>query len=284
MTSGPDAPVEPDTDNTTRNRVVDVALQLLIDHGPAALSTRAVCRAADVQAPTIYRIFGHKQGLIDAATARGFAVYATEHSVGTPCSDPVDGLRRGWNLHVQFALDHPTLYVLIYGQPRPGPQPPAAAHAGEMLGRRIRRVAEAGRLRLAEKYAAALLQAGARGTALTLIGTPEDLRDLEISHLARESLISTITTGPAPAARADLISAALQVRAALPMTTALTPRETSLLEEWIDRITVPTLTNRIRAGEITRRTAAPEGPAPRRRRRRPRRPGVGRPRGFPARW
>lgn len=239
MATGGHDEVAPEGEHRTRTRIIQAALRLLADHHGEELSTRAVCRLAGVQAPAIYRIFGHKQGLIDAAAADGFDTYTRSLVVRPPCADPVDGLRRGWDLHVQFALDEPTLYVLTYGHPRPGPLPPAAAKAAEMLGHRIRRVAEAGRLRLAENHATQLLQAGACGTALTLIGTEEQARDLEISYLARESLISTITTSPPTVVKPDLISAAVHVRSALRTTAALTEREISLLEEWIDRITDP---------------------------------------------
>ena len=49
-----------------RNRVVAAAVALLARGGREALTTRAVAAAAGVQAPTIYRLFGDKQGLVDA--------------------------------------------------------------------------------------------------------------------------------------------------------------------------------------------------------------------------
>ncbi len=227
--------------DANRDRILRAALDIVGAGGPAALSTRAVCAAAHVQAPTIYRIFGDKQGLMDAVAAHGFATYAQQKLVGKPCADPVDGLRRGWDLHIQFALDHPALYVMTYGQPRPGPLPPAAANAADMLAGRIRRVAQEGRLRLTEKHAAQLMRAGASGVALALIGTPEIKRDLTLSHLAREAIMNAIATQPSTGGgvEPDLISSALHVRSALSRATRLSSRERDLLEEWIDRITDP---------------------------------------------
>ncbi len=223
-----------------RDRILRAALDIVSAKGPDALSTRAVCSAAHVQAPTIYRIFGDKQGLLDAVAAHGFATYTHQFSGGRPCVDPVNGLRRGWNRHVQFGLDHPALYVMTYGNPRPGPLPPAAADAAHMLAGRIRRVAQAGRLRLSEKHAAQLMRAGASGVTLALIGLPEDNRDLTLSRLAREAIIGTIALDPSPeGSDPDLMSSALHLRSALSQTTRLTHRERDLLEEWIDRITDP---------------------------------------------
>ena len=59
----------------TRERIVEAAAALLAQGGREAVSTRAVSAAAGVQAPTIYRIFGDKQGLLDAVASRGFAEY-----------------------------------------------------------------------------------------------------------------------------------------------------------------------------------------------------------------
>ena len=66
----------------TRERLVKAAAELLIDGGKEAVSTRAVASAAGVQAPTLYRLFGDKDGLLDAVAAYGFADYlATKHAM-----------------------------------------------------------------------------------------------------------------------------------------------------------------------------------------------------------
>ena len=60
---------------STRDRIVEAAAGLLTEDGREAVSTRAVSAAARVQAPTIYRLFGDKQGLLDAVASHGFASY-----------------------------------------------------------------------------------------------------------------------------------------------------------------------------------------------------------------
>ena len=54
-----------------RERILAATAKLLAEGGREAASTRAVGAAAGVQAPTIYRLFGDKQGLLDAVAARG---------------------------------------------------------------------------------------------------------------------------------------------------------------------------------------------------------------------
>ncbi|ASQ97656.1 TetR/AcrR family transcriptional regulator [Streptomyces sp. 11-1-2] len=232
-----------------RERIVTAAARLLSEGGPDAVSTRAVSSAAGVQPPTIYRLFGDKQGLLDAVVAYGFTEYLSSKTAEEPTDDPVEDLRAGWDLHIGLGLANPALYSLMYGGHRPGVSSPASVAAFEMLARLIRRIAEAGRLAIPEERAAALVHAAGCGTTLTLIATPEDRRDPELSRTAREAAIAAITTdAPAPAAaEPGPVAAAVTLRAALPRTDALTASERGLLREWLDRIADPAGPHRRRA-------------------------------------
>jgi AcrR family transcriptional regulator len=219
-----------------RARIITAAARLLAESGREAVSTRAVSAAAGVQAPTIYRLFGDKQGLLDAVAAHGFAAYLNEKTDLTPSGDPVEDLRTGWDLNIGFGLANPALYALMYGEPRPDATPPAALAAAEVLAAHIHRIAEAGRLRVDEERAAQLVHAVGGGTALALIATPEDRRDLTVSDLAREAVIAAIITDAPALAVPGPAGAAVALRAVLPQTSALTANERSLLKEWLDRI------------------------------------------------
>ena len=220
----------------TRARIVAAAAGLLTSGGRDALTTRAVATAAGVQAPAIYRLFGDKSGLLDAVAEHGFTAYLKEKEVRPSGPDPVADLRAGWDLHVGFGLANPALYSLMYGDPRPGARPPAAAAARRILGQHIRRLAVAGLLRVSEEKAADLMHASGCGTVLTLLAMPEDRRDPDLSEAAREAVIAAITSaspaldGPGPAA------AAIALRAVLPDAAALSDGERHLLEEWLDRL------------------------------------------------
>ncbi len=220
----------------TRDRIVVAAARLLAEGGREAVSTRAVSAAAGVQVPTLYRLFGDKQGLLDAVAAHGLATYLASKTNRRPGPDPVEDLRTGWDQHIDFGLTNPGVYSLIYGDPRPGASPPAAIAAAEILAEKIHRIAEAGRLRISEQRAAQLVHAAGCGATLTLIATPEDQRDPVLSDLAREAVIAAITTDtPAPATSGP-VSAAVALRALLPQASALSPHERGLLREWLDRI------------------------------------------------
>src|SRR3954469_15590743 len=96
-----------------RERIVDAAMRLLTEGGPDAVSTRAVSTAAGVQPPTIYRLFGDKQGLLDAVVVHGFTAYLTSKNAQVPEDDPVEDLRAGWDQHVDLGLANPALYQLM---------------------------------------------------------------------------------------------------------------------------------------------------------------------------
>ncbi|TDD85886.1 TetR/AcrR family transcriptional regulator [Actinomadura darangshiensis] len=222
-------------DDGPRERILAATAKLLAEGGREAVSTRAVGAAAGVQAPTIYRLFGDKQGLLDAAAADGFAAYLAAKTVPEPTGDPIEDLRTGWDLHLGFGLANPAVYLLM-NEPRPGPVPPAAVAGMEVLAGLIRRIAEAGRLRVPEERAVQLVHAAGSGATVTLISMPADRRDLELSALAREAVISAITTDAPAASSPGPVGAAVALRAVLPQTTALTEGEQTLLDEWLTRI------------------------------------------------
>lgn len=221
---------------TTRDRIVAAAARLLDEGGPEGMSTRAVSAAAGVQAPTIYRLFGDKQGLLDAVTLHRFEQYLAEKTDREPSEDPVDDLRRGFDGNVGLGLASPTVYRAIYGGDAGEALSSAARRGDEILLGIVRRIAAAGRLRLDERTAAAVTHAAARGVTLGLISTPEEERDLDVVTHLREAVIAAVTTDAVVDDGDPVEVAARTVRAALPSVTVLSPAERTLMDEWLDRI------------------------------------------------
>jgi AcrR family transcriptional regulator len=224
-----------------RERIVTAALGLLVEGGPDAVSTRAVSAAAGVQAPTIYRLFGDKQGLLDEVASQGFRRYLADKASREPTDDPVQDLRDGWDAHVEMGLAQPALYRLMYERAVDGGSTsPAAAAAVDVLGGHVARVARAGRLRVPVERAVALVHAAGRGTVLTLIDAPADRRDPLLSPTARDAVIAAITTDAPPAARPGPVPAALALAEAVGdpevLTDVLSDAERLLLGEWLARI------------------------------------------------
>ena len=220
----------------TRAQLVEVAAQLLATGGPDAVTTRSVALAAGAQAPTIYRLFGDKSGLLDAVAEHGLASYVARKHPHDTDADPVQGLRTGWELHVGFGLANPELFRLMHTALRtPGGRAAAAAGAG-VLQARVRRVAEAGRLQVTERRAVDLIRAAGTGVVFTLINQAEDERDDTLADTAWESVCATILTDASTAAITGPAAAAVTLRTALPDLTALTAAERALLGDWLDRI------------------------------------------------
>jgi AcrR family transcriptional regulator len=218
-----------------RAQLVEVAARLLATEGPDAVTTRSVALAAGVQAPTIYRLFGDKSGLLDAVVEHGFASYVGGKRPDLD-ADPVESLHAGWELHVGFGLANPALFRLTHTTLRtPGGLAAAATGVG-ILRARVHRVAEAGRLRVTERRAVDLIRAAGTGVVFTLIDQAEDERDDTLADTAWESVCAAILTDPSAAAIPGPAAAAVTLRAALPDLSVLTAAERGLLGDWLDRI------------------------------------------------
>ena len=219
----------------TRGQLVEVAARLLATGGPEAVTTRSVALAAGVQAPTIYRLFGDKSGLLDAVVEHGFASYVARKHLDAD-SDPVESLRGGWELHVGFGLANPELFRLMHTALHTPEGRAAAATGVGVLQQRVHRVAETGRLRVTERRAVDLISAAGTGVVFTLIDQAEAERDDTLADMAWESVCATILVDQSTAAITGPAAAAVTLRAALPDLTALTAAERALLGDWLDRI------------------------------------------------
>lgn len=219
----------------TRHRVIEAAAGLLAREGRDAVTTRAVAVAAGVQAPAIYRLFGDKEGLLEAVAEYGFTKFLASKRVDPDPPDPIEDLRAGWDLAVEFGLANPALYTLMYGEPSTFASP--AFQAGmEILKGRIRRLAAGGWLRVGEELAIAIIHATARGAVLTWLSLPEERRDPVLLTTLRESMVTAVTVLEPAVRDAGAAGAARALRAALPEQTTLSGPERELLKEWLDRL------------------------------------------------
>ncbi|URK89392.1 TetR/AcrR family transcriptional regulator (plasmid) [Rhizobium sp. RCAM05350] len=221
---------------TTRVRILAAAANLIEKGGGDAATTRAVAAAAGVQAPTIYRLFGDKRGLLDAVALHRLNTYIEEKSSRLPDPDPIQDLRNGWDVHVEFCLAHPGLFAILSADPDRESTSKAARAGLDILRGRVRNIALAGRLRISEDRAVDLLTSVAAGTVLTLLGQPPARRDHGLSIAARESVIATIMGEGAEAIDSHPNLAAATLRASLDQTSVLTDGERHLLTELLDRI------------------------------------------------
>ncbi|MGZ8178697.1 TetR/AcrR family transcriptional regulator [Williamsia sp. SKLECPSW1] len=227
-----------DTRADVRDRIVAAASAMLTADGPVAVTTRAVAQAAGVQPPTIYRLFGDKDGLLEAVAEHVMAEFvarkATEVASTAGEVDPVDDLRHGWRRQVEFGLAHPALHHL-FSDPDRVSGSEAARQGRRILAERVRRVAATGRLRVDESRAADMLTASSIGVIRVLLATPgRTLDDPLVEHaydaLAREILIDAPSTSDA------VLTTTTAFRSVVPYLDELSDAERTLLCDWLDRV------------------------------------------------
>jgi AcrR family transcriptional regulator len=205
------------------------------------IATRAVCEAVGVTQPVLYRLFGDKNGLLDALADDGLRRYAEQKAAQPKTDDPIADLRAGWDDHMAFARENPALYRLMFA-PRPRSHAQARRKILDLLEATLLRCAAVGALRVPPPVAARLILPANVGLALSLIAQPELFADAGLSHRMRDAVFGAVLTEPVADAGADPVpAAALRLRSQLAVsgTTALEPVEAALLDRWLERLQAP---------------------------------------------
>ena len=236
MQKGNDAP--------PKARLLRAAAALLAESAGEPVSTRQITQAARVTAPTLYHHFGDKEGLFDAVVAEGFSEYLEGERRLPASGHPVEDLRLHWDNHVQFGLDHPHLYLVMFGNIRPERRPSMVASAEDFLEEVLSRAAAASRLMVTPREAARSMLAANIGVTLMLIAEPAEKRNLELSAMTREAVISAVATDSETDPTTDtegspsVVVAAIALNAALQSShpDQLTSSELKLFLEWLQRI------------------------------------------------
>ena len=227
----------------TRTSILEAAASLLASSPTADVSTRAVCEAAGVGAPTLYRHFGDKEGLLSAVVDHGFEQYLAVKRARKPSADPVEDLRDGWDSHVAFAVSNPSYYRLMHS-PTVTSTPEAAREAYRILVSDLERCAAAGRLRLSPDAAAQMIMSANVGVALMLVSRA-DTYPPGVSTRVRDAIHAAVLT-PAPNAEeahgqgapapVNTAAASLSVLLRQSPPDSLSEAESLLLQEWLTRL------------------------------------------------
>lgn len=223
-----------------RQRIVEVAARLLREDGPGALTTRGVAEQAGVQAPTIYRLFGDKDGLLEAVAEHTLAAYVSAkaevaHGASATDLDPLADLRAGWAVQIDFNLDNPAVYRLL-SEPHRAARSPAVLSGMRVLQARVHRLAATGRLGVSEQRAVGLIHAAGVGVIQALLETPPERRDRGLADTMFDAVLRQILTDPVGAADAGPVAAAVTLRAVAPELELFSPAERLLLADWLDRL------------------------------------------------
>ncbi len=179
---------------TVRTRILEAAAGLLAQSADADASTRAICDAAGVTAPTLYHHFGDKEGLLAAVVDFGWATFLeTKRAVAAVVHDHVaDDVRAGWDNHLEFARENPGFYKLMWS-PTVAANSRAVREAYQMLYDRLELGAGRGQLRMSAETAARIVLSATTGAALSLISQPDLYGDGTFATQLREAVIASIT-------------------------------------------------------------------------------------------
>ncbi|NKE62019.1 TetR/AcrR family transcriptional regulator [Lentzea sp. PSKA42] len=224
----------PTTD--TRSGIVAAAARLLRTGGARAVTTRAVAQEAGVPPPTIFRLFGDKDGLLEAVAEQVMAdhVATKAATAAEENGDPVEDLRAAWRARIAFGLANPDVFLLLV-EPARLRRSPASTAGAEVLRLRVTRVAAAGLLKVSEARAVDMIHAAGTGAVLALLSRPEDSRDPELAEAMLDAVLGEILTSTPVRLDSEPIALAVAFLAALPHLPALSDAERSLLSEWLTR-------------------------------------------------
>ena len=225
-------------------RLLRAAAELLANSAGAPVSTRQITQLAGVTAPTLYHHFGDKEGLFDAVVAAGFEEYVAGERDFAPSGQPLEDIRRMWDNHVQFGLNQPELYLVMFGNIRPESRPAIVADAEALMEEMLNKAAAAGQLNVQPREAARSILAANVGVTLMLIAEPATDRNLELSTMTRDAMIFAVSadqarkTGQDESGKSSVVVAAIALNAALQASHSdqLSSSELKLFLEWLHRI------------------------------------------------
>jgi AcrR family transcriptional regulator len=100
-----------------RAACVRAAMELLEESGETALSLRAVARRAGVSPAAPYRHYADREALISAVAAIGYRELAERLVAAHPSPSTVEQLAGVAVAYVQFALERPALFRIMFGEP-----------------------------------------------------------------------------------------------------------------------------------------------------------------------
>jgi AcrR family transcriptional regulator len=136
----------------TIEEVLDIAVEIMTEHGAGGLSLGEVARRMGIRPPSLYVYFSSKEALYDALFARGAQEIAdvleeeTRRLLDTvePGEPLAEIMLKAARTFVRWAMEHPAYTQLLYWRPVPGfePSPEAFAPAVEMVETSRSRFAE----------------------------------------------------------------------------------------------------------------------------------------------
>jgi AcrR family transcriptional regulator len=100
-----------------RAALVRAAIELLEEGSEAELSLRAVARRAGVSPAAPYRHYADREALVSSVAAVGYSELAERLAAAHPSPSTPEELASVAIAYVQFALERPALFRIMFGEP-----------------------------------------------------------------------------------------------------------------------------------------------------------------------
>jgi AcrR family transcriptional regulator len=114
----------------TRQEIVEAAWRLARERGLAGWALRDLAAAVGMRAPSLYVYFASKNALYDAMFADGYAaLLARTAQLAQTQAAPVDLVRAGAGMFVDFCVEDPARLQLLFLRTLPGFEPSAESYA-----------------------------------------------------------------------------------------------------------------------------------------------------------
>lgn len=107
----------------TKAEIIDAAWELVRAEGLAALNLRDLAGKVGMRPPSLYSYFDSKHAIYDAMFLQGNLELLARYEAVPEHDDPVEGLRVGAGLFVQFGVEDPARAQLLFMRTIPGFEP-----------------------------------------------------------------------------------------------------------------------------------------------------------------
>ncbi|HMF81834.1 MAG TPA: TetR/AcrR family transcriptional regulator [Acidimicrobiia bacterium] len=113
----------------TRAEILEAAWELMHEHGVAGLSLRDLGEKVGMRAQSLYSYFDSKEAIYDALFEEGFRECFEQLRRAAPAGDARADFRARCRTYVDFCLEDPARYQLLFQRTIPGFEPSSEAYA-----------------------------------------------------------------------------------------------------------------------------------------------------------
>lgn len=166
--------------STVKIDLLNAAIELLKENGPAAATARAICDKVGVKQPALYHYYGHLDALHQAAVEAVFEQFVALYEPANKAGSPVKSIRNSWEQLCRFAYENPKLYKILNVEIIDGWLPPSVEEAFNQMVADLQTLHDVNRLTLEPMKAAQLLWAAGNGAA-TLMASARFHSDIDTS-------------------------------------------------------------------------------------------------------